>query len=899
MARTEIKAVIRHHSQSIPSYSAAGLRFSALTLAVLAAMTGQAQAADWFNPAFLSGDGAEVADLSRFESGAGQAPGVYRVDVWLNDEFVTTQNVRFEADALPVQSAVSTTDNTVERAEGNAAVVSRQDDTGLVPCLTLKWLKRLGVNTAGVPALAEIKDENQCVDFRTVFPGAGSHYDFSSQRLDLSFPQAVIQNSVRGYIPPEEWDEGINAGLLNYDLTGDRGHDSNSYYLNLSGGLNLGAWRLRHNGAWNYQDYKNAERYSRWQNISTYLQRTVIPLKSELILGDSNSNGEIFDSLGFRGARLYTSDPMYPDSQQGYAPTVRGLASGRSKVTVRQNGYVIYQNTVQAGAFEITDLNPTSSSGDLDVTVESEAGDPQHYTVPYSAVPLLQREGRMKYDLVAGRYRSGLRDKAAPFFAQGTLARGFGGGYTLYGGTQQAGHYQSLAGGIGQNLGSWGAVSADLTSAWSRLADDSRHQGQSLRFLYNKSLNGFGTNVQLLGYRYSTRGFYTLDEVAWDAMEGYQYAWKDEGNGQGYRYEPLSYHDLRRSRRGRFQMNIAQQLGEMGSLYLSGSQQTYWNAQGKDEWYQAGFSSTWHSISYNLSYALSRSTGFYKDNRLLSLSVSIPFGRFLGHDMQEHEALNSMYATTQTSRDQDGGTRIQTGVSGTLLQEHNLSYSVMQGHSSESGYSGNLNASLQGGYGSASAGYSYDRYDHRINWDLSGGMVAHADGLTFGQQLGDTNVLIKAPGAKGVHVENGNGVKTDWRGYTVLPYATMYRRNRVALDVNSLDMHTDLDDNVQNVVPTQGALVRAEYGTHTGVRALLTLKNHNRPVPFGAVVTEITSGATGIVNESGQVYLTGIPLTGKLDVVWGSGDSGKSSILYQMPADSEDKAVVQMELKIN
>lgn len=74
MARTEIKAVIRHHSQSIPSYSAAGLRFSALTLAVLAAMTGQTQAADWFNPAFLSGDGAEVADLSRFESGAGQAP---------------------------------------------------------------------------------------------------------------------------------------------------------------------------------------------------------------------------------------------------------------------------------------------------------------------------------------------------------------------------------------------------------------------------------------------------------------------------------------------------------------------------------------------------------------------------------------------------------------------------------------------------------------------------------------------------------------------------------------------------------------------------------------------------------------------------------------------------------
>lgn len=880
-----------------PRYLPAGVRVSAVALAVLSAMICPSHATDWFNPAFLSGDGTEVADLSRFESGTGQAPGVYRVDVWLNDEFITTQSVRFEADETPAAIGQSTPAS-VHHDSANEAAGMPPDDTGLVPCLTLKWLKRLGVTTTGVPALAGIKeDDGQCLDFRALFPGAGSHYDFSVQRLDLSFPQAVIQNSVRGYIPPEEWDEGINAGLLNYTFTGDKGRDSDSYYLNLSGGLNLGAWRLRHNGAWSYSDYKNGYRVNRWQSISTYARRSVIPLKSELILGDSSSAGEVFDSLGFRGARLHTSDPMYPDSQQGYAPTVRGLASGRSKVTVRQNGYVIYQNTVQAGAFEIADLNPTSSSGDLDVTVESESGAVQHYRVPYSTVPLLQREGRLKYDLVAGRYRSGMHDKRSPLFSELTLARGFESGYTLYGGTQLAGQYQSLAGGIGQNLGTWGAVSADLTSAWSQLADDSRHQGQSLRFLYNKSLNGFGTNFQLLGYRYSTRGFYTLSEVAWDAMEGYQYAWKDEGDGRGYRYEPLSYHNLRRSRKGRFQMNISQQLGDFGSLYLSGSQQSYWNATGKDSWYQAGFSSAWHGISYNLSYALNHSTGLVGDNRLLSLSISVPFGRFLGRDMPERETLNSMYATAQTSRDQDGVTRMQTGVSGTLLKEHNLSYSVMQSHSGDAGYSGSATASLHGGYGSASAGYSYSRYDRRFNWDVSGGIVAHADGVTFGQQLGDTNVLIKAPGAKGVHVENGNGVKTDWRGYTVLPYATMYRRNRVALDVNSLDMHTDLDDNVQSVVPTQGALVRAEYGTHTGVRALLTLMHNNRPVPFGAVVTEKTSGVTGIVSESGAVYLTGVPLTGELEVVWGNGNAQKCDIPYHLPEGSGNEAVAQMVIE--
>lgn len=33
-------------------------------------------------------------------------------------------------------------------------------------------------------------------------------------------------------------------------------------------------------------------------------------------------------------------------------------------------------------------------------------------------------------------------------------------------------------------------------------------------------MNTFGTNFQLMGYRYSTQGFYTLDDVAYRRMEG-------------------------------------------------------------------------------------------------------------------------------------------------------------------------------------------------------------------------------------------------------------------------------------------------------------------------------------------------------------------------------------------
>lgn len=65
-------------------------------------------------------------------------------------------------------------------------------------------------------------------------------------------------------------------------------------------------------------------------------------------------------------------------------------------------------------------------------------------------------------------------------------------------------------------------------------------------------------------------------------------------------------------------------------------------------------------------------------------------------------------------------------------------------------------------------------------------------------------MLIAAPGAENTRVANSTGLKTDWRGYTVVPYATSYRENRIALDAASLKRNVDLENAVVNVVPTKG-----------------------------------------------------------------------------------------------
>lgn len=170
--------------------------------------------------------------------------------------------------------------------------------------------------------------------------------------------------------------------------------------MNLNSGFNLGAWQFRQSSSWNYNKSKNTSN-SQWRSLMNYVQRPIIALKSQLVIGDGNSDGSVFDSAGFRGVRLFSVDNMYPDSQQGYAPTVRGMAKTDAKVVIRQNGYVIYQVYVPPGPFVINDLNPATSSGDLQVTVEEKDGTQQQYIVPYSTLPVLQREGRVKYDVMA------------------------------------------------------------------------------------------------------------------------------------------------------------------------------------------------------------------------------------------------------------------------------------------------------------------------------------------------------------------------------------------------------------------------------------------------------------------------------------------------------------------
>lgn len=813
------------------------------------------QAREYFNPALLElgSPDQKAVDLSVFEEKGGQTPGTYRVDIYLNDNSVGVHSVEFRV------------------------MKDRAGNETLSPCLSVSDLEKWGVLVSKYPDLSS--PGSDCADLQAV-PQASSNFRFSQQRLLLNFPQSSVSNAVRGWVEPDLWDEGIPAFLLNYSASGANNYaangqdtDSNSQYLNLRPGLNVGPWRLRNYTTWNRTSgQRDREATSKWDTVYTYAQRDIIPLRGQFTLGDSSTSSDVFDSLSFRGVQLASDDDMLPESLKGYAPVVRGIARTNAQVTIRQNGYIIYQTYVSPGSFEISDMYPTGGAGDLYVTIRESDGSEQQLVVPYASLPVLQREGRLKYSVTSGVYRTYSSGVDKTPLMQTTAIYGLPWGFTLYGGGQFSDHYQSLAVGQGKNLGDLGAVSVDVTQAWSRQKDEGKERGQSWRVRYSKNFVQTGTNFAIAGYRYATNGFWSMQEVL-----------------DTYSNDHIA---MRERRRNRAELTMNQNLPQgWGNLALTAVREDYWNMDRRLESYSVSYNNSFNGISYGVSYTRnrnstvnyssggSRSRTFDHDN-LLSVNVSVPLNALFGS--------HPTYVNYTMNTSKKGNTTNSVNVGGTLLEGGNLSWNVQEGYGTQGeGNTGGINADWRATYGELAGGYSRDRYSQRLNYGIQGGLIVHENGITLGQPLGETVALVAAPGAKNVGVLNQIGVRTDARGYAIVPYASPYRRNDLTLDPLTFGDNTELVLTTQTVIPTRGAVARARYKANVGYRVLMTLaRPGGQAIPFGAIVSG--SGSEGaIVGNAGQVYVTGLAPQGQLQVKWGNTPDAQCKVRYSLPQNPE------------
>lgn len=828
------------------------MRYSRLVFIVgMICLSDESWGRSWTFDSAVLGKGVDISALNE----GGQLPGTYPVDIFLNGERVDSRDVVFR--------------------QGKDA----QGNTSLLPCITIRDLSRYGVRVEDYPTLSRAGkssygeaqggggSDGQCADLSAI-PQAAIAFDFYNQQLKLSVPQASLRPTLKGIAPQELWDDGVPALLLNYrantnhteNLGSYGGSNQTSSYVQLNPGANLGAWRLRNQTNWQ----KSGDNSGKWQTVQTYAERGLYDIKSRATLGERFTPSDVFDSVPFRGAMLSSDEQMVPWSQREYAPVVRGIARTQARVEVKQNGYVIYSETVAPGPFALTDLSVPNDGGDLQVTVQETDGHSQVFTVPYQTPAIALREGYMKYNMMLGQYRPSYGGANKATVAQASVMYGLPWNLTAYGGLQGAEHYQATALGMGVSFGDWGSVSLDATESQGQRRRRDTEKGQTWRARYSKSFDETNTTFTLASYRYASSGYNTLADV----LDSYR-----SGNDWWY-------YDDNEKRKSSTSLTVNQSMGSLGYFNLSGTRDDYWNRAGHNNQFNVGYGVTVMRVYLNLNWSQNKQTsasGEYRTDRITSLSVNVPFDRWMG---------DSTYATYQMTSPSNHPDTQEVGLNGQSF-DRQLSWGLRQGYSggeqgSES-HSSSVDATWYGRYGQVGGNYLYSPDMQQMGASIAGGVVAHNHGLTIGQPLSDTVVLVEAPGASGVPVSGWPGISTDFRGYTLGENVTPYQENTVSLDPTRLPPDAEITQTDVRVIPTQGAVIPAKFSTRVGARVLMTLmRPDNSVVPFGALAILKGEGVgAGVVGDGGQVYLTGLPKQGELTVKWG--DNQQCLVSYKLP----------------
>lgn len=767
-------------------------------------------------------------------------PGDYVVDLQTNGKWAGRSSVRF---------------------------IAQPDSDIALPCIDRALIERIGLDFEKLSpaARSELRKVQSagCVDLKAMIPDAAVAFDLSQLRLDISIPQVAMLHKPRGYVSPEFWDSGVPSATLGYNLNAYRSATSYATatigHLDLSAGINLGSWHLRQRSSVEV----TSGQPTTFQNIHTYLSHDIPAIRSDLTVGDSFTDGAVFDSFGFRGVSLASDDQMLPDSQLEYAPVVRGVALTNARVVITQNGNIILETTVSPGAFEINDLYATGYGGDLHATVYEADGSEKTFAIPYASMVQLLRPGVWRYSATAGEV---LQPSLAGTerFTQATLQRGFNNYLTGYAGAVGAQNYAAGLLGLAINT-RIGAIAADVTAARAALTDVDSSSGQSLRFSYSKLIRDTQTNIALSTYRYSSSSYYSFADA------------------QAAREAARANSDTVDRARSQWQLNINQTLpGRWGNFYLTASVRDYWNSPGTTTQFQGGYTNRFRlagtGMSYSISVARQTSADTGKPDNRVQVSFSVPLG----------SSAHSPMVSVNVGREATGETRTRTAqesINGTLGENSALSYSASAIQSSEdNAYS--ASSQYRGSYAGVSASISEGSGYSQQSLGVIGGVVVHPGGVTLANQITDTMGIVEATGAEGAHVTNSIGTTINASGYAVLPFLMPYRLNSINIDPDgAVSPDVEFKSTSERVAPRLNSVVLIRFQT-VGGRAIL-IRTHladGSVVPFGASVYDAQGGEVGLAGQDGGIYLRGIAETGVLTARWGDAPDQKCSFNYQLPA---------------
>lgn len=782
-----------------------------------------------FNTDVLDVKDQKNIDLKEFSRAGYVMPGEYTLAVRVNGTSLQEENIVFTKD--------------------------RADPGNSEACLTRSLVERFGFTDAVLEHLKWWHD-GQCLDTGSeAVKGMTVRGELSSSTLFIDIPQAYLEYSSATWDPPSRWDDGIPGVLSDYNASfmkvQGQGNYASSSSLSGNGtlGVNAGAWRLRADWQASRNQYGAGNTRQQWQWSRYYLYRAIRSLRAKMVVGEDYLDSDLFDNPRFAGVRLVSDDSQLPPNLRGYAPEVTGVARSHAKVTVSQQGRIIYESQVAPGPFRIQSLSDTTR-GILDVTVTEQDGSQQKFQVNTASVPYLSRPGMVRYKLATGR-PDDLRHRVnGPLFSTGEFSWGINNGWSLYGGSLFADEYQNISGGMGRDLMAFGALSVDMSTAHTQLPGQDSVTGNSYRLSYSKTFDSLDSQVTFAGYRFSERTYMSLSDYL-DARE----------NG----LRPASSKQM-------YTVSFNKTFRSIGlSSYMNISRQTYWGDTPPDIRYSLSVAKYFDVGTFkNISLSLSAYRSAYRNthDRGGYLSVSVPTGD------------NN---TVTWSANETNGALQQTASYFSTVDDHN-SYEVTAG-TGRSGTTGNASWSHQGDAADVdgSAGWQEGRYVSGL-LTLRGGMTATAHGAALHRtgHSGGTRLMLSTEGVSGVPV-HGYGSTTDTNsfGVAVISDVSSYYHNEARIDMDHLPDNISAVHSEAAATLTEGAIGYRNFDVLAGKQSIVVIGlRDGGMVPFGATIKNPRGQQTGLVGDAGSTWLTGMNPGERMDVEW----DGKTQCSFTLPA---------------
>ncbi|UWU01370.1 fimbria/pilus outer membrane usher protein [Proteus vulgaris] len=781
-----------------------------------------------FNIHMLDAEDRDNVDLSRFATSNYIIPGMYYLDIRINGRDFPRQNINY-VEVKPNYS---------------------------VACIDPSLLKKLTINEENQKFIEEISPN--CFNINQL-PGITIKNDGGI--LDIVIPRSLMKYEDADWTPPELWDPGISGLLLDYTLTGtsirpNKGHNNNSLTGYGQTGINLGEWRLRAEYQGNYSSEYASNNSFDWNQIYAY--KPLPNQAAKLTLGETYLNSQVFDSFRFTGANIQSDERMLPPSLQGYAPEIHGIANTNAKVTVTQNGRLIYETTVPAGPFAIKHLQNTVQ-GQLDVRVEEQNGKINEFQVQTANLPYMTRPGSVRYNTSFGQSSLNNHKMQGPVFYQGDFSWGMNNTWSLYGGVLlTAKDYNAWSLGLGHDMGRLGTLSGDITQSYSKTYNNDNINGMSFKLNYAKTFDEYHSTITFAGYRFSEKTFRSFSQYI---DERY-----NDINNNGYEKEMYTITGNKTF--------WADDIEKSTTLYLSYRHQNYWDRNTQEQ-YGATISRNFsimgvEQINTNLSAFRTQYKGNTDDSISFNISVPLGSGRNIGYSLQDSNGKVNQMASYSDNSNYNNLWRVRAGLSSDNkantdgYYQHRSQYAEIN----------------------ANASYQQDNYI-AVGATVKGGFTAtrHGAALHSSSMTSSTaRMMVDTDGVSGVPFNN-QSTTTNLFGIGVLTDLTSYNNVDARIDVDKMDSDIETRKAITSATLTEGAIGYYTFPVRQGERlmAILQTADQKHP-PFGAEVTNKDGENMGMVMEEGLVYIAGVHLNESLNVVW----AGKTQCTITIPTAIND-----------